>query len=140
MYEVTMSLETLINNYSNEKDRIRDIEDYPIEIQQLAFNIFKLCRRILLNPRHIVVVLNDTLGAYEDLKDKIENRKNQIVELKNEIDILKNAVNIEKAKLIESEKVIHFDKNDEMTVTNIANYLGVSRQTIYNLKKRGELK
>ena len=130
MYQVDLPFEQLIKSYTNKNDRLCYLDEYPKEVQLLVLSIFKICRRTLLNPKHVVVILNDTLSAYDDLKDKFEDRKNQIIELEKEIDRLKNTIKIEKSKLCEQLQ------EKEMNITNIANYLGVSRQTIYNLKKK----
>lgn len=133
MYQVDLPFEQLIKSYTNKNDRLCYLDEYPKEVQLLVLSIFKICRRTLLNPKHVVVILNDTLSAYDDLKDKFEDRKNQIIELEKEIDRLKNTIKIEKSKLCEQLQ------EKEMNITNIANYLGVSRQTIYNLKKKHSL-
>lgn len=130
MYQVDLPFEQLIKSYTNKNDRLCYLDEYPKEVQLLVLSIFKICRRTLLNPKHVAVILNDTLSAYDDLKDKFEDRKNQIIELEKEIDRLKNTIKIEKSKLCEQLQ------EKEMNITNIANYLGVSRQTIYNLKKK----
>ena len=145
MYQVDLPFEQLIKSYTNKNDRLCYLDEYPKEVQLLVLSIFKICRRTLLNPKHVVFILNDTLSAYDDLKDKFEDRKNQIIELEKEIDGLKNTIKIEKSKLCEQlqeneiKKLEKSTNSKEMNITNIANYLGVSRQTIYNLKKKHSL-
>ena len=84
------------------------------------------------------------IKSYTNKNDRLcyLDRKNQIIELEKEIDRLKNTIKTEKSKLCEQlqeNEITKLEKSTnskEMNITNIANYLGVSRQTIYNLKKK----
>ena len=74
----------------------------------------------------------------KDLEILIHAGINEIIKIKK--DIIKNL----KKEILECEKqreTLKYEKKySKYTIKGIADYLGVSRQTIYNLKKRGELK
>lgn len=128
MYRFEFPIEEFIKGYTGKNNRCRNLKEYPIEIQTLTINIYKICRRILLNPVHISTILDNVLLVYDNLKDEIKKRKEQINDMNKEIEELN--------KIIENKKDEVNEFKGEMSLTNIANYLGVTRQTIYNLKKK----
>lgn len=138
------TFEEFIRNYAKEKNKCHYYNEYPPEIQNIIKEIYLMCRRTMMTAPHILYMLNQVLSKFDEIKDKYNCMKNNINDYDDKIKarkkkIEKLEIEIEELKT-QKETMQNKKSSDDYSITGIANYLGVSRQTIYNLKKRGELK
>lgn len=117
-----------------------DYANYSSEVIGLLETVYKIADRFLLRRPQILFILDNTLNYlrshnvfnYKEIENNIES---EIIKMK-ELEIKKL-----KEEIKELEKTVNKSTTiDKMTIIGIADYLGVSRQSIYNLKKKGENK
>ena len=138
------TFEEFIRNYAKEKNKCRYYNEYPPEIQNIIKEIYLICRRTMMTTPHTLYMLNQVLSKFDEIKDKYNCMKNNINDYDDKIKarkkkIEKLEIEIEELKT-QKETIQNKKSSNDYSIIGIANYLGVSRQTIYNLKKRGELK
>lgn len=138
------TFEEFIESNTKNKNICRKYKEYPIEIQKIIKDIYIICRRAMLSDVYIIYILDTTLINFNEIKEKYIFMKRKIVNYDEIIKIKKDIIKNLKKEILECEKqretLKHEKKYLKYTIKGIADYLGVSRQTIYNLKKRGELK
>lgn len=138
------TFEEFIESNTKNKNICRKYKEYPIEIQKIIKDIYIICRRAMLSNVYIIYILDTTLINFNEIKEKYIVMKNKITDYDEIIKIKKNIIKNLKKEINELEKTKKISecekKYSKYTIQNIADYLCVSRQTIYNLKKRGELK
>lgn len=142
MEVLNVSLDNFIRLYAKKENTCYNYKKYPKEIQIILEKIFNACDRFLLRKTQILFILDETLQSFnnidlyaenEKLKEKVKNDDKIIGNLYKQVTALENRI----SKLKESATL---DCNLKMNMMNISKYLGVSRQTIYNLKEKGRKK
>lgn len=136
------TFEEFIRNYTKEKNKCRYYNEYPLEIQNMIKEIYLVCRRTMMTTPYILYMLDQVLSKFDEIKDKYNHMKNNINDYDSKIKTRKEKlkkleIEIEELKT-QKETIQNKKSSNGYSMIGIANYLGVSRQTIYNLKKRGD--
>lgn len=130
-------LESFINKYCKKTDKLSNYKKIDNQLQLILEKIYMGLYRFNLRPPEIKYILNLLIDF--PFFNSINNKNEVIQKLEEQLED-KNKI-IKDLKLELTEEYYKNLKNKESydkkyKITEIADYLGVSRQTIYNLKNK----